>query len=224
MHRKIDQFFLLFFVLTTLLATASADEKDIALVLKTAGKVELGAVGRNQWLPAKRGARLNSGQIVRTGERSLAALVFTDDKTLLKVRANSNVKIKGERKNNTIVKRIQLAFGQIWAKVTRQNVSMRIESPSGVATVKGTIFNCLVADGNFYVFCEEGLMELVNQFGTMLLGANEMAKMTKTSGPERLTGDPGDIFDLSDDDVGKQLEFEFEDDDGNKKTIILDFE
>lgn len=224
MHRKTVQLFLLLFALTALLAPASADEKDIALVLKTVGNVELGAEGRSQWLPAKRGARLNSGQIVRTGERSLAALVFTDDKTLLKVRANSNVKIKGERKNNTIVKRIQLAFGQIWAKVTRQNVSMRIESPSGVATVKGTIFNCLVADDNFYVFCEEGLMELVNQFGTMLLGANEMAKMTKSSGPERLTGDPGDIFDLSDDDVGKQLEFEFEDDDGNKKTIILDFE
>ena len=224
MHRKTVQLFLLVFALTALLAPASADEKDIALVLKTVGKVELDAEGRSQWLPAKRGARLNSGQIVRTGERSLAALVFTDDKTLLKVRANSNVKIKGERKNNTIVKRIQLAFGQIWAKVTRQNVSMRIESPSGVATVKGTIFNCLVADDNFYVFCEEGLMELVNQFGTMLLGANEMAKMTKSSGPERLTGDPGDIFDLSDDDVGKQLELEFEDDDGNKKTIILDFE
>ena len=224
MHRKTVQLFLLLFALTALLAPASADEKDIALVLKTVGNVELGAEARSQWLPAKRGARLNSGQIVRTGERSLAALVFTDDKTLLKVRANSNVKIKGERKNNTIVKRIQLAFGQIWAKVTRQNVSMRIESPSGVATVKGTIFNCLVADDNFYVFCEEGLMELVNQFGTMLLGANEMAKMTKSSGPERLTGDPGDIFDLSDDDVGKQLELEFEDDDGNKKTIILDFE
>ncbi len=224
MHRKTVQLFLLVFALTALLAPASADEKDIALVLKTVGNVELGAEARSQWLPAKRGARLNSGQIVRTGERSLAALVFTDDKTLLKVRANSNVKIKGERKNNTIVKRIQLAFGQIWAKVTRQNVSMRIESPSGVATVKGTIFNCLVADDNFYVFCEEGLMELVNQFGTMLLGANEMAKMTKSSGPERLTGDPGDIFDLSDDDVGKQLELEFEDDDGNKKTIILDFE
>ena len=224
MHRKTVQLFLLLFAMTALLTTASADEKDIALVLKTVGNVELDAEGRSQWLPAKRGARLNSGQVVRTGERSLAALVFTDDKTLLKVRANSNVKIKGERKNNTIVKRIQLAFGQIWAKVTRQNVSMRIESPSGVATVKGTIFNCLVADDNFYVFCEEGLMELVNQFGTMLLGANEMAKMTKSSGPERLTGDPGDIFDLSDDDVGKQLELEFEDDDGNKKTIILDFE
>ncbi|MCZ6819013.1 MAG: hypothetical protein O7G31_05915, partial [Calditrichaeota bacterium] len=105
MHRKTVQLFLLLFALTALLTMASADEKDIALVLKTVGKVELDAEGRSQWLPAKRGARLNSGQVARTDERSLAALVFTDDKTLLKVRANSNVKIKGERKNNTIVKR-----------------------------------------------------------------------------------------------------------------------
>ncbi len=199
-----------------------ADDSDVALVLKTNGAVQLKKNSRSQWANAKRGQRLDSGQAVRTGNNSLAALVFTDDKTLLKVRANSNVTIQGKREKAGIIKRIRLGFGQIWAKVTKQNTAMRVESPSGVATVKGTVFNCLVTDDAFFVFCQEGLMEVLNQFGTMLLGANEMARLTKNSGPERVQGNPSDIFELEDDAGTRQLEIEL-DKEGEKKKLILEF-
>ncbi len=225
MTMKIHFFFTALLLMTFAhAATASPDDKDVALVLKTAGKVELNKQGRSTWFSAKRGHRMNSGEVVRTGPNSIAALVFTDDKSLLKVRSNSNVTIEGKREEKSIVKRIQLTFGEIWAKVTKQNTRMRIESPSGVATVKGTEFNCLVADDNFFVFCQEGLMELANQAGTMLLGANEMARMTRGSPPERLDGNPEDIFNLDDDEGGRNIEIEFEDADGNKKKMIIDFE
>ncbi len=202
----------------------SADDKDVALVLKTAGKVELGKVGGNKWQLAKRGHRVDSGEVVRTSDNSLAALVFTDDKSLLKVRSNSNITIKGKREEEGIVKRIQLAFGEIWAKVSKQRTDMRVESPSGVATVKGTEFNCLVAEDNFFVLCREGLVELANQFGTMLLGANEMARIRQGAAPQRMTGNPDDIFELTGDDDSQSLEIEFEDENGNKKKLIIDFE
>lgn len=200
------------------------EDRDVALVLKAAGKVELNKQGRSSWSSARRGERLHSGEVVRTGDRSLAALVFTDDKSLLKVRSNSNVTISGKREKKSIIKRIKISFGEIWAKVTKQNVSMRVESPSGVATVKGTEFNCLYVNGIFFVYCQEGLLELLNQFGTMLLGADEMARLTQTGPPEKIEGDPNDIFDLSDDENGQELEIEYEDEDGNKKKLILDFE
>lgn len=202
----------------------SAEGKDVALVLKTAGKVQLTKKGRSTSFAARRGHRLNSGEVVRTGDNSLAALVFTDDRSLLKIRSNSDVTIQGERQNNTIVKRIKLAFGEIWAKVTKQKSSLRVEAPSGVATVKGTEFNCLVADDNFFVFCREGLVELVNQFGSMMIGANEMARLTQGAPPQRMDGNPDDIFELSGDDEGRTLEIEYEDEDGNKKKLILEFE
>ncbi len=201
-----------------------AEDKDVALVLKTAGKVQINKSGSRSWQNTGRGHRLGSGEVVRTGKNSLAALVFTDDKSLLKVRANSNVTINGKRENNSIIKQIKIGFGEIWAKVTKQNTRMRVESPSGVATVKGTEFNCLVTDGQFLVFCQEGLMELVNQFGTMLLGANEMARLTPNTPPQRMQGDPNDIFNLSDEGEKESLEIEFEDADGNKKSLIIDFE
>src|SRR3990172_983244 len=106
----------------------AAEAKDVALVLKTVGNVQLTKQSEKGWLNASRGNRLNSGQVVKTGENSLAALVFTDDKSLLKVRSNSNVTINGTREDEGIVKRIKLSFGEIWAKVTKQNTSMRVES------------------------------------------------------------------------------------------------
>ena len=106
--------------------------------------------------------------------------------------------------------------------MTKQNVRMRVESPSGVATVKGTEFSCLVVNDQFFVFCAEGLIELANQFGTMMLGANEMALLTKNSPPRKIQGNPDEIFDLSDDDEKETFEIEFEDADGNKKTLIID--
>lgn len=197
------------------------NDKDVALVLKTKGKVELNKQGRLNWAPARRGERVNSGEVVRTGDNSLAALVFTDDKTLLKVRSNSNVTIHGKREKNRIIKRLSLSIGELWAKVTRQNTSMRVESPSGVATVKGTEFNCLFRE-DFYVYCVEGLMDIFNQFGTLLLGAGEMARIVPGSPPERYEGDPNEIFDMSSDE-GTKLEIEFEDDEGNRKRLIFDF-
>jgi hypothetical protein len=202
----------------------AADNKDVALVLKTLGDVELNVPGRNNWLEAKRGHRLHDGYKVQTKDRSQAALVFTDDKSLLRVRPNSNVTIAGKREPEGIVKRLSLAFGSIWAKVTKQKASMRVETPSGVATVKGTEFYAMYINGIFIVYCREGLMELANQFGVMLLGADEMAQMTQTSGPERRTDDPDDVFNITGDTESLgDLEIIFEDDDGNQKSLILEF-
>lgn len=221
---KLNALFVLIFSVCVFSVASGAEEKDIALVLKTIGKVQINKSGSRTWQNTRRGQRLNSGEVVRTGENSLAALVFTDDKSLLKVRSNSNVTIQGKRENNSIIKLIKISFGEIWARVTKQNTRLRVESPSGVATVKGTEFNALVVDGQFFVYCQEGLMELANQFGTMLLGANEMARLTQNSAPERIHGDPADIFNLSDEGDKESLEIEFEDADGNKKTLIIDFE
>ena len=201
----------------------SADNKDIALVLKTKGTVGVKNPTQRGYVRAKRGNRLDDGEIIKTGRNSFAALIFTDDKSQIKIRSNSSVTIRGKREKKGIVKRLTLSFGQIWAKVTRQKTEMRIETTSGVATVKGTTFNCLFEDNNFFVYCQQGLMEVSNQFGTMPVGANQLVQLTQTSAPQRLQVDPDSIFDLSEEEDGSKLRIEFEDEQGNKKSLILDF-
>lgn len=199
------------------------NDKDVALMLKSKGQVHLRAAAQKDWEPAKVGARLHSGEIVRTGDRSLAAIVFTDDKSLLKVRSNSSVTIKGQRQKNSIVKTVTLNLGQIWSKVTKQNTSMRIETPSGVATVKGTEFNCSFVSGIFMIYCKEGLMDVFNQWGRILLGADEMARLVQGSAPQRVEGDPDQFFDPNDDELGSEIIINYKDKDGNEKKLILDF-
>lgn len=200
-----------------------ADNKDVALVLKTKGAVGVKKQTQGKFVRARRGNRLDDGETVKTGKNSLAALVFTDDRSQLKVRSNSSVTIRGKRQKKGIIKRISLGFGQIWAKVTRQQTEMRVETPSGVATVKGTTFNCLYQDDTFFVHCQEGLMEVFNQFGAMRVGANELAQLTQTTAPQKLQVDPNSIFDLSEDDERTKMRIDFEDEQGNKKSLILDF-
>jgi len=98
----------------------SADNKDIALVLKTKGTVGVKNPTQRGYVRAKRGNRLDDGETIKTGRNSFAALIFTDDKSQIKIRSNSSVTIRGKREKKGIVKRLTLSFGQIWAKVTRQ--------------------------------------------------------------------------------------------------------
>jgi len=205
-------------------AAYAQNDKDVALMLKTKGKVELNQQGRNVWSVANRGERIHSGQVVRTGDEAFAALIFTDDKTQLKVRANSSVTINGKREKEGIAKRISLGFGELWAKVTKQNTAMRVETPSGVATVKGTEFNALYLNAIFYIYCQQGLIEIFNQFGTMLLSPNEIGKLQQGLAPERVEGNPNEIFELDGDDgQGSTLEIEFENQEGNKKKLIIEY-
>lgn len=198
-------------------------DKDVALLLKTKGRVQLRKFGLRNWAQAMRGSRINSGEIIRTGDQSLAALIFTDDKTLLKIRSNSNVTIKGTRKKNSIIKTLALNFGQLWAKVTRQNTSMRIETPSGVATVKGTIGKFKYLNDIFDVYCIEGSIILSNEYGTLVLGPQEMGRLLRGEAPQFLQGNPDDNFEPDADDVRDIIEIYFENEQGEKKKLILEF-
>ncbi|MFQ5639174.1 MAG: FecR domain-containing protein [bacterium] len=214
---------ILFTLLSLMSVESAADDKDVALMLKTRGQVQFGRSGR-RLVQARRGSRIHSGVIVTTGDNSLAALIFTDDKSQLKIRSNSSVTINGKRQKKGILKRLSLRFGELWAKVTKQESDLRVETPSGVATVKGTEFNALFVDNNFFIYCRSGLMEIFNQFGTMMLGANEMARLSQGAAPERLEGDPDEIFDLAGDSERTRLEIDLEGPDGEQKKLIIDFD
>lgn len=195
--------------------------KDIAFLLKSVGNVQVSGAQRGDWRSARKGERLNSGYVLRTGDNSLASVVFTDDKSMMKIRENSNVTIRGERKQGGILKRLQLGFGQLWAKVTRQRGEMLVETPSGIAAVKGTEFYVLLDEaGNTIVFCMDGLMQLLNRFGSVSVAAGEQGfsdgSNPPTSGPASNAPQWGQA-----DEGGSDLELEFQDSDGNIKRLRI---
>jgi len=205
-------------------------DKDIALVLKTAGQVQINS-SNGAWQNAARGARLHAGAQVRTGEQALAAIVFTDDKSLLKVRSNSKVVINGKRETATsgsqrIAKTIVMELGELWAKVTKGSAPFRVETPSGVAAVKGTIFyTALTADGKMFIICLDGVVELINSLGSVLVNAGQTGVCAPNMMPESHSSTPDEMPNWANDSEGNgDLEIEFQDQNGQKKKLKIRYQ
>lgn len=201
-------------------AFAQAD-KDIALVLKTIGKVFLNRAANSGWARAKKGTRLNSGNIVQTDKKALAAIIFTDDKSLLKVRSKSRITIKGKREQKSIKKTIVMRLGELWAKVTKGSF-YRVETPSGVAAVKGTQFYLLFDEGGrMILFCLDGLIDFFNQFGRIELKAGEVGEMNRDSAPTKRPFSLDELPNWANDGTQDILEIEFENEAGQKKKMNI---
>ena len=201
-------------------AICRAAAKDIALTLKVRGEAEIKSQTRD-WLSLAKGTKLQSGDEVQTGNDGLVVLVFSDDKSMMKIRSDSQISIRGEREKQGIRKRIFMGLGQLWAKINPQSVGFRLETPSGVAAVKGTEFYGLIdAEGNMAIIGIEGIIELFNELGSVLVNAGQTGKLSKDKAPELF--DTVDLDDWASTDDGEQiLQVEFENSDGLKKNLKI---
>lgn len=199
----------------------SQQEKDIALFLKTVGRVQMHRSANKQWYLAKKGSRLHAGNIVQTGDNSLASIVFTDDKSLLKVRSKSRITIDGKRETNIVKKTILMRLGELWSRVTKGSF-YRVETPSGVAAVKGTQFYVIYGeDGVMLTFCLDGLIELITSKGRLLLNPGEVGEMRRDGLPTKREYTQDELPTWANDETEEMLEIEFENDAGQKKKMNI---
>ncbi len=203
----------------------SQTTRDVAIILKSNGKVSVKESVTKKWKTSKRGKRLDSGDIVKTYDKSFAAIMFTDDKSMLKVRDNSLLAIRGEREKKTLSKRIVCSLGNFWLKVKKQHSKMIVETPSGVAAVKGTEFYGVVnEDGSTMIIAVEGLIQLMNKFGEQFVRPGQTGFMAKNEAPKVEKTDPDSKPDWGDEDEQEnELNLEFEDADGNKKHLKIKY-
>lgn len=199
------------------------NNNDVAIILKSKGDVKVRKEKSKNWNKGNRGFRLDSGDILKTRENSLAAIMFTDDKSLLKVRDNSLLAIRGKRSNRSIAKKISCKIGNFWINVTKQSTKMVVETPSGMAAVKGTEFYGIVdSEGNTLIIVIKGVVKLLNKLGEVLVNAGQTGKLTKNGAPVVFDTDPNSFLNWANDDQGsKELQFEFQDSEGNKKNLKI---
>ena len=222
---KKNLYILLLMIIVTLPIYA-AKTNDVAIVLKHRGYAKIGIDDPIKWHNAKKAMRLNSGNVVRTKDDGYVAIMFSDDKSLLKIRENSLVAIGGQREKASVSKRLRCNIGQIWVKVKKQKTSFQVETPSGTATVKGTEFYEIIErNGKSTIICIEGLILFVNKFGKILIKAGETGIAFKNSAPTKHDTKSSDIPNWgSEMDDNGELEFEFEDADGKKKVLKIEYE
>lgn len=111
----------------------------VGLFTAAKGKVSLTRNDRN--VKFKNGDMLYDADEIRTGKQSFAAYKYIDGSSTIKVFANSYVKVSGVRNGKAVNKTTQVNSGSVYTKVTPgRGGSMTVETPTSVASVKGTGF------------------------------------------------------------------------------------
>jgi hypothetical protein len=155
--KRFYTFILIIFISLNSLANAEA----IARIMKSNGDVMLKRLGKSSFsTQAKSGHGINNGDAIRVGETGFAVVIFIDDRSVIKIRENTEFQFIDSPSTRTI----DLEQGIIFNKISKQrDKTFRVETPVSVASVKGTDF-AVVSDplGIDQFFCQEGNFDVYN--------------------------------------------------------------
>ncbi len=128
---------------------------SVAYPLKVKGDVDL---TRNLESSAlKLGDELYNGDEIETKAESYAVIQFEDKSSIIKLFPNTILNIRTEKEGEKYNKKSLLKMGELWAKVEKSTGKFEIETPTTVASVKGTNFMLNVSeDGTTELFTFEG--------------------------------------------------------------------
>lgn len=202
----------------------------IAVTTKVKGLVELMPSGKKLFSKLKAGTILADGDKIRTGTSGFAAIIFIDDKSTLKLKGNSEAVITGQRTAASISKKINMDSGTIRATIKKQNTSFVIQTPTSVASVKGTDFWLLTdPDKGDQVIGLEGVVGLKNidtgQNVDVVEGMSGISTPDGDLGIEETVASsiPTDPSDVSEDGPS-QFKIYLEGPNGTQKVMVIEYQ
>jgi len=220
-----------FLIFCLVINTCLLGADKIALAIKVKGKVSMLTKGSSEKSPLKPGTPLKDQDKILTGKGGFAAVMYLDDKTVVKLLGNSDLTIAGDRTGARINKSLDIKYGKITADITPQKGrEFRIATPTSVASVKGTELTVTSdpATGDSFTLLE-GLIEVTNALTgeTTEVEQGETAVSTPEGSLEVHETTTEDMAEFEEADVEiptQELRFEVEDEDGNIKEIIIQFQ
>lgn len=217
-------------ILSFLIFLSVANANKIAVVTKVKGLVEIMPTGKKLFSKLKAGSILADGDKIRTGTSGFAAIIFIDDKSTLKLKGNSEAVITGQRTAASISKKINMDSGTIRATIKKQNSSFVIQTPTSVASVKGTDFWLLTdPDKGDQVIGLEGIVSLKNidtgQDVDVVQGMSGISTPDGDIGVEEteassIPTDPSD----SSEDGPSQFKIYLEGPNGTQKVMVIEYQ
>ena len=217
----------LFSIFLLSLSFGSADK--IAIATKVKGVVEIAPVKINKLKKLTPGTVLSDGDKIRTGSKGFVAIIFIDDKSTLKVKENSEIVVGGQKSAARISKKINMDVGTIRATINQQNTDFVIQTPTSVASVKGTDF-WLLSDPETgdQVMGLEGVVGLTNtQTGQEVNVTSGMSGLSTPDGELSLeeTVDSTIPDDPSSDSQNtSEIKIFMEGPNGQQKVIIIEYQ
>jgi hypothetical protein len=124
-----------------------------------------------EWQPAVPGQHLFDGQEVKTYALSRAMVAFAATQALVRINENSELAVEStkgsaQRKRD----RVNMLVGEVYSKV-RKDREFEVETPSSVASVRGTEFDVSHLNGWTRLLVVDGLVELLSKLQQVLVEA-----------------------------------------------------
>jgi len=166
-------FSIIFFLFVFTICSA----ETIGRVIKANGEVLIKPIGGGTYsVVVKPGQTVSNGDAIRVGESSFAVVIFLDDKSVVKVRENTDFQFVETANTRSLI--IEQGTTLHNVKENRQK-AYRVETPVSVASVKGTEFSSFhdpVAGVDKFVG-KIGNFEVFNTISglTVNVGAGQMA-------------------------------------------------
>jgi hypothetical protein len=141
-------------------AATTAGSTRTASIYELQNDVDARQTQSDQWINALEGQQLLTGGGTKTGEESRVRVDITDG-TILRIGPNTEFQLAelSPQAENPVT-RLQLEAGKVWVWVTRSlgAGAFEIETPSGVATVRGSLMSVEYdrAAGRVLITCLDG--------------------------------------------------------------------
>ena len=183
----------------------------IARLIKVEGNVYFKRMGMETFSEkAKLGAAIMNGDAIKVGETGFGAIMYLDDRTILKIRENTKFGFMDTQNTRTV----DLTHGTLLNNVNSEGrtKSFRIQTPVSVASVKGTQFAAIVSQTGVDQFIgKEGLFEVLNMVSgeTVSVGPGQKAISNATGNLVQAPASPEDY--PNDPEVEEYQEPEIED-------------
>lgn len=160
------------------LMTGFTVAESIARVMKAQGEVNIKRLGGPEFAEAAApGVAINNGDALKVGELGFAVVVFIDDRSVIKVKENSEFEFVDSESSRTL----KIENGTLINQIATEGRSktFRIETPTSVASVKGTEFTAIVNSifGVDQFLGSSGLVEVLNLISQQIvsIGAGQKA-------------------------------------------------
>ncbi|MFC1694492.1 FecR domain-containing protein [Candidatus Latescibacterota bacterium] len=164
------------------------EENTVAIVIKINGSLEYREQSGGDWKPAKIKQGLYHGYQLRTSVGDKAIIVYTSGTRVL-VNENTELEIEaqtppGSNRKPTL-ERTKLLVGEVYSTIGKraEPTSYEVETPSSVASVRGTKFNSLYGSGVASYLSIEDLVGIMNQFGEVVLEQYEEVNVQDGEAP-----------------------------------------
>ena len=198
------------FFLFLFLSISSLRSDVIARLIKVEGKVFFKRLGMETFSEkAKPGAAIVNGDQIKIGDEGYAAVIYIDDRSIIKIKANTKFSFMDSPNTRTI----DLVHGTLLNKINKEKrtKSFRIQTPVSVASVKGTEFAAIVSEKGIEQFiCKEGSFEVLNMISgqTVNVGPGEKAFSNATGDLVQAVASPKDY--PQDPELEENIELELE--------------